>query len=294
MGSRESGVGNRELENFSLSSLSPRIWLIGGTSESARIAQAIAAEKIPWTITVTTPTAQSLYPQSPDLRVQVGQLDDLQLETFLTQESIVAVVDASHPYAVVISQIAIAVAADKQIPYLRYERPNLERTEDGIKSEGQITNSKFRILLESFETLLKGDYLLGQRVLLTIGYKTLPLFQSWQDRATLFARLLPTVHSIEVATAAGFTPDRLIALRPPINAELEKALWCQWQISLVITKASGQAGGEEIKQSVANELNIPLIVIARPNIAYPRQTSNLSEILSFCRQSIASESCLTP
>ncbi|MGK7876862.1 MAG: cobalt-precorrin-6A reductase [Xenococcaceae cyanobacterium] len=274
-----------------------RIWLIGGTSESARIAEAIAAEGLPCTITVATMAAQALYPQSPELRLRVGRIDCAQMGMFCSQEQIAAVVDASHPYAVAISQGAIAAATSRQIPYLRYERPSICRDSGGRggfsqKDELSALSSfishpssfKSVIELDSFDTLLKGDYLLGERVLLTIGYKALPLFQPWQNRCTLFARLLPAVSSLEVAINAGFTPDRLIALRPPISGELEKALWRQWQISLVVTKASGKAGGEEVKQSVAAELGIPLIVIARPRVAYPQQTSHLTEVLAFCRQ----------
>jgi precorrin-6A/cobalt-precorrin-6A reductase len=247
-----------------------RIWLIGGTSDSAKIALAIAAEQFPCTVTVTTPSAQALYPQSSELKIWVGTLKSPQLWTFCTQEKIVAIVDASHPYAVTVSQNAIAIATQKQIPYLRYERAAI--------------NALGAVELDSFETLLKEDYLLGQRVLLTVGYKALPLFQSWQNRATLFARILPAVNSLAVAISAGFSSDRIMALRPPVSAALEKALWQQWQISLVVTKASGEAGGEDIKRSVAAELDISLIVIARPKVVYPRQTNDISEVLTFCRQ----------
>jgi precorrin-6A/cobalt-precorrin-6A reductase len=81
----------------------------------------------------------------------------------------------------------------------------------------------------------------GQRVLLTIGYTPLHRFQSWHDRATLFARILPSAIALEAAFKAGFTPHNIICLRPPISADLEKALWRQWQISLVVTKASGNS-----------------------------------------------------
>ena len=91
---------------------SRRIWLIGGTSESAEIAGAIAAVGFPCTITVTTTTAQFLYPQTPNLRVQVGRLESSQMPQFCAQEQIVAIVDASHPHAVDISQGAIALAQE--------------------------------------------------------------------------------------------------------------------------------------------------------------------------------------
>ncbi|NET53763.1 MAG: precorrin-6A/cobalt-precorrin-6A reductase, partial [Merismopedia sp. SIO2A8] len=48
----------------------------------------------------------------------------------------------------------------------------------------------------------------------TVGYKALPLFSHWQQRSSLFARILPSLKSLEVATAAGFSSNQLIALRP--------------------------------------------------------------------------------
>ncbi|MEO1693470.1 MAG: precorrin-6A/cobalt-precorrin-6A reductase, partial [Cyanobacteria bacterium J06631_6] len=104
-----------------------------------------------------------------------------------------------------------------------------------------------------------------------------------QERATLFARVLPKIASLEMATAAGFTSDRLIAVRPPISLAMETALWQQWRISLVVTKASGKAGGEDLKRQVAANLGIPLIVITRPQITYPQQTSDIKEVATFCQ-----------
>ena len=249
-----------------------RIWLIGGTQESAQLARALAIASIPCITSVTTESARALYPPAPTLHVWVGKLTPDSLEEFLRQQQIVAILDASHPYAVVVSQNAIAAAQKLQIPYLRYERPVLERGTSQLKL-GR---------LDSFETLLSGNYLQAQRVLLTIGYKPLQMFRPWQERATLFARILPSTTAIEAANQAGFTPDRLICLRPPIGAELEKALWQQWQISLVVTKASGTAGGEDIKRTVAAQLGIPLIIIDRPTVEYPLKTSDLSVALEFC------------
>ncbi|MEC4892111.1 MAG: cobalt-precorrin-6A reductase [Oscillatoria sp. PMC 1051.18] len=255
-----------------MTSQKKQIWLIGGTSESAEIAIALARQQLFCTITVATPTAQSLYPQSPFLRVLVGGLTGDRLNGFLQSQLIRAIVDATHPFASQISTRAIAAAARYNLPYLRYERPTLDCLPQ---------NSDF-VKVNNFETLLAEDYLLGERVLLTVGYKNLPLFKPWQEKASLFARILPSVNSLEVALAAGFSSDRLIALRPPISAELEQALWQQWNISVVVTKASGKAGGEETKRIIAAKLGIKLIVIERPKIIYPQQTSDIQEVIAFC------------
>ena len=257
-----------------LAESSGRIWLIGGTQESVQLAAALADATLPCTISVTTESARALYPTAPTLRVWVGRLNHTELEEFLQQQQIVAVLDASHPYAVEISTSAIAATQKRQIPYLRYERPVVDT---------QLARSPL-IQLDSFDTLLAGDYLHSSRVLLTVGYRPLQLFRPWHDRSTLFARILPSAIALEAAYCAGFTPDRLICLRPPISADLERALWRQWEISLVVTKASGTAGGEDIKRTVAAELGIPLVVINRPAVAYPQQTSDLSVALEFCHQ----------
>lgn len=268
---------NSQFSAFNLypSALKERIWLIGGTQESSKIASAIA--HIPCTISVTTESARKLYPSAPNLNVCVGRFTLTQIEEFLLREQIVAILDASHPYAVEISQNAIAASQKLKIPYLRYERPVLEQ------GEGE--------RLDNFETLLSGNYLHRQRVLLTVGYRPLHLFQPWQERATLFARILPSASALEAAIASGFTPDRLICLRPPVSADLESSLIKQWDISLLVTKASGTPGGEHIKRSVAAQLNIPLIVIARPAVEYPQQTSDLSVALDFCRSAIHPQHC---
>lgn len=252
------------------------LWLIGGTTESIALASAIASLGLPCTVTVTTKEAEALYPQATKLRVVVGRLHAKLLEQFFQQQQITAVLDASHPYAVEISQMAIRAAVKQQIPYLRFER---------LAAKTQ-TNNLQVISLDSFDTLLGGNYLYQQRVLLTIGYKALPLFRSWQDKSTLFSRILPAVASLEAAIAAGFSSERLIALRPPVPAKLEKAIWRHWDISLVVTKASGVAGGEEVKREVAAELGIPLVVIARPVVEYPQQTTDLAEALTFCRSHV--------
>ncbi|NJO43414.1 MAG: precorrin-6A reductase, partial [Cyanobacteria bacterium RU_5_0] len=140
--------------------------------------------------------------------------------------------------------------------------------------------------LDSFDALLNRDILKGQRVLLTIGYRPLESFRSWQEQSTLFARILPSVTALQAALTAGFTNDRLIALRPPISVELERALWQQWQISLVVTKASGTPGGEDIKRQVAVELGVKLIVIDRPSVAYPQQTSDIQIAIEFCKSHV--------
>jgi precorrin-6A/cobalt-precorrin-6A reductase len=255
----------------------PQIWLIGGTQESAELARSLAAHQIPGLISMTTEAARSLYPDSSYLRIWVGRLQADAVPAFVQAHHIVAILDASHPFAVEISRLAIAVAAQLNVPYLRFER-------SGVEAGGRRQAAGKNFVFPTFQDLFATNVIVGQRVLLTVGYRPLPLFQPWQTRATLFARLLPSTTALQTAIAAGFTPDRLIALRPPISMALEQALWQQWQISMVVTKASGVAGGEDVKRQVAMTLGVALVTIARPEMAYPQQTDDVAIAIAFCQQ----------
>ena len=249
------------------------LWIIGGTGEAVELATALAAAQVPCLVTVTTAAARRSYSESAWLRVLVGGLDVATLGEFIQAQGIGAVLDVSHPFAVEISQGAIAATRALNLPYWRYERPYLEPA----ALPGPVR------CVAGLEAVLTPEMLAGERVLLTLGYRWLHHFAPWQSKATLFARILPSPVALEAALSAKFTPDRLIALRPPIGAALEKALWQQWQITRVITKASGAPGGETTKRAIAEQLGISLIVLDRPHLLYPAVYHSQAEALAACQ-----------
>lgn len=244
-----------------------RLWLIGGTRDSAELSQALMSANIPCTVTVTTPSAQKLYPDSPLLQLWVGRLTLATVAAFLQQNSIGAVLDASHPFAAKISELAISTAERYQLPYLRYERPVVA------------LNHPWLVTVPSLEVLLAQPPLPEERILLLLGSRWLQRFQPWQQQTTLFTRILPTPTALAAALAAGFGCDRICALRPPVSTAVETALWQQWRITRVITKASGLAGGEDTKAEVSRHLQIPLHIVQRPKVTYTHLTNHLSEAI---------------
>jgi len=287
---------------------SHKVWLIGGTSESADLAQALWSENIPFVVTVTTAAAKSLY--SPTSQVRVGALTPEAMATFVIEHDICCILDASHPFATEISRQAIALsnpepsqpdppqskATTKSIPYLRYERvrvgesattPHHASRLSALHHEATLPATQRVTTVASIESLVASDLLHHQRVLLTLGYRHLARFAPLRAKATtLFARVLPSPEAIAGAIAAGFSAQEIMALRPPVSLALEKALWQQWKISCVVAKASGQPSGEAVKRQVAEQLGIPLILIARPPMAYPKQTHLTKEAIAFCTQTL--------
>ncbi|MEM8544881.1 MAG: cobalt-precorrin-6A reductase [Cyanobacteria bacterium P01_H01_bin.119] len=252
------------------------IWLIGGTQESGQVAAGLAEAQIPHLVTVVTAAAAGLYPDSPWRQVRVGAIAPKAMAAVLMAENIAAVIDASHPFAVEVSRSAISLCKSHHLPYLRLERPAIG---DSIPASPWIQT------VNAYDDLLNPAVLAPQaRSLLTVGAKNLHRFQPWHRRTTLFARILPRADSLQRAIAAGFTPDRIIAIRPPVSADLERSLWQQWHITQVITKASGAPGGEAIKRSLAQQLKVRLWILQRPPLAYPEQTETPAGAIAFCRR----------
>ncbi len=274
--------------------MTPKVWLIGGTQESVLLANALAGRMIPFVVTVTTASACAMYASALEhcsqAQVHVGPIASDGMASWLSSQAIVGVVDASHPFATAVSAGAIAATIQAQLPYLRFERAAVQpcALDEAARPERHTSNIT---LVPNLAALLKPEHLVGQRVLLVLGYRMLPNFQPWQDQSTLFARILPSQTALDAALAAGFTSDRLIALRPPISPELERSLWQQWGITKVIAKCSGKAGGENIKRAIAAELGVQLCLIQRPAVDYPAQTSEVAEAIAFAQQAFAQSNC---
>ena len=256
----------------------PQLWLVGGTTESFELSKLVVQQSLSCVVSVTTDVTRYRYPCSPLLQICIQRFNSETLNQFLVTQNIRAILDASHPHAVEISRLAIQAANNWQIPYLRWERPLVTELTPQVQK------------MENLQAVLAPEHLCEQRVLLTIGAKALHHFYPWQARSTLFARILPSEMALQAAASAGFMPKRLIALRPPISVELEIALWQQWNIERVVTKASGQPGGETVKRQAAEALGIPLLVIQRPQIVYPQQTRDLDVAIAFCQQALQQQS----
>ncbi|UAJ72504.1 precorrin-6A reductase [Synechocystis sp. PCC 7339] len=251
----------------------PSVWLIGGTVDSRTIAEELITQSIGCLVTVTTPEARHLYPIHPSLRVHVGALSPEEIPAFLERHGITVIVDASHPFATQITATVTAIAKERHIPYIRFERPPLALGENTLEVPD----------VDSLTTGSYQTYLVGKRVLLTVGARWLGHFSTLHSQALLFARTLPYPQALAQAIAAGFTSDRIIALRPPVAESLEIALWQQWQIQVVVTKASGAQGGEDVKKRVAQALGVTLIRIARPENKVGQTVNDLAPIYQFCQ-----------
>lgn len=230
-----------------------RILLLSGTSEGPPLARALLAAGFAVRATVTRNEARtSLFgPLLRAIQVEARGFTAESLTAFLAAGEADLVLDATHPFAVRITRLAHAACRRAGVPYLRYERPDWEPPPGARLVDSAAAAA---VLLPT----------LGDRALLTIGVKQLEPFAGLHDRMHLVARILPSVVSIQQALAVGFTPDRLLCLRPPFSRAFNRAILEEYRIEVLLTKASGREGGGEAKVLAAGDLGVAVVVIRRP------------------------------
>jgi precorrin-6x reductase len=89
----------------------------------------------------------------------------------------------------------------------------------------------------------------------------------------------PEPEFIQRAIDCGLPRSRICAMQGPFSQAFNSALWQDWQIDCVVTKDSGDAGGYRAKADAARALGIPLLVVRRPQLAYPLLASDFDAVL---------------
>ena len=123
----------------------------------------------------------------------------------------------------------------------------------------------------------------GRRIFLATGTKDLATFVKHPraHECEWFVRVAPDPDSLERALSLGVPRAHLCAMQGPFSKECNESLWRSWKIDCVVTKDSGDAGGFTAKADAASALEIPLIVVERPQMQYPRVAHDFATIASF-------------
>lgn len=229
-----------------------KILLFGGTSEGRRLAEWLEASGVPADVCVATEYGERLLPESRFIHVLRGRMDEEQMAACMREGDYREVVDATHPYAAIVSQNVKKACEQTGLPYLR-----LLRAESGM-DEDVISVSSVE---EAAEYLRKTE----GNVLLTTGSKELKKYSVVEDyQNRLFARVLPSVESIEACSRLGLTGSHCIAMQGPFSREMNTAMLRSIQAAYLVTKESGKPGGFAEKLQAAREAGAKVICVCRP------------------------------
>lgn len=230
-----------------------QVLVIGGTSDAREICQRLDGARVAYTLSVATLAGQQL---AGDIKgeLRCGRLEREEMVRWLRDNQTRWVIDASHPYAEVVSRNIFAACREAQVLLSRYQRP---------EQQPELAHPQLYYVASPEEACARAAAL-GERILLTTGSKDLARFCAGLSGKTLLARVLPVAEVIAHCTALGFNASEIIALCGPFSAEFNTACYRQYRVDVVITKASGAPGGYLEKVLPALDMGIPCIVITRP------------------------------
>lgn len=240
------------------------ILLAGGTKDSRVIAEKLLEKNYKVLVTTATEYGGQLI-SNLDVEIKVGKLDLDELEDLIKRKKITMIVDATHPYAIVISKNLINLSKILGVKYYRYERAMLEYE----KKNSFYELDKLITFLEN----VKGN------ILLTLGSNNIKKFEGLKNKNSIFVRILPTEYAIKKCEMAGFRPSQIIGLQGPFSEEFNIAIYKNYNIKYIVTKESGSTGGEIEKVEGAKKLGIEVVVLKRPKIEYPNLFENIDSLV---------------
>lgn len=233
---------------------SRRVWLLAGTGEGPRLAEALLRRGWQLQVSVVSPEAARAYPPHPDLALTVGALDGVaavvgQLERAeAIGDPYAFVVDATHPFAGRISRQLQEACAGRGQRLLRLQRPMLPTAGGHVLAD---------------MTELGRWNLAGEHLLMAVGARCLREVVHHARGAVLHARVLPRPEALRQALAAGLAPQRIACLHPGGPGEIERALCRLWGIGTVLCRQSGGVT-EGLWHRISEVLNLRLLLLARP------------------------------
>lgn len=224
-----------------------RLLIFGGTTEGRVLAERAAALGVEVSVSVATPLGAEELAGLPGVRVLTGRLDQSAMESLLAGFD--CCVDATHPYAKIVTAAVRAACENTNTPLRRLLRP-ASPAENVVRVSSCAGAAAF--LAEQ-----------SGNILLATGSKELAAFSRLPPER-LYARVLPTHESIAACEALGLPHRNILALQGPFTQKLNEAMLEQYRIMWLVTKDGGGPGGFGEKLAAAQTTGARLVLVERP------------------------------
>lgn len=230
--------------------------IFGGTTEGRRLAEFCGEYKIQTVVCVVSEYGEMLVPESPSVQVIRKALDQDEMEALFEEEKPALVLDATHPYARVVTENVTQVCQKmgiKRYRVLRKPELELEKNVDSVVNVESVD--------EAVEWLKNHEGM----ALITTGSKELVKYTAIPDyKDRIFARILPDSQALLNSETLGFPRNHMIAMQGPFSLEMNIATMHMTGAKYLVTKESGHAGGFLDKIHAAEAVGATALVIGRP------------------------------
>ena len=220
------------------------ILVLGGTAEARELARLLDAAGTRFMSSLAGRVAR---PRLPVGAVHIGGFGGVSgLRSFLLENRVTAVVDATHPFAQGMTANAVAACTADGIPLLRLERPGWT---DAPGADGWEW-------VDDHDAAAATAARLGRHPFLTIGRQSLDHFVGpLGDRPTL-------VRAVDAPAIELPESWAVVLSRGPYLIDEERALFDEHDIDVVVTKDSGGTYTWS-KMAVAAERGAAVVIVRR-------------------------------
>jgi precorrin-6A/cobalt-precorrin-6A reductase len=247
----------------------PRVLILGGTAEARLLAARLASRRdLEVTLSLAGRTAS---PARQPVPVRSGGFGGAAgLARYLVSERIDALIDATHPYASVISANAIAAARQSNVPCVAMRRPPWA----AVAGDRWIEVSDARAAV----------YALGQsprRVFVALGRQELAPFTDGPQHHYLVRSVDPVEPPLPLPHVTYVTG------RGPFGEADDRALMIAHRIDIVVAKNSG-GGATYGKIAAARALGVEVIMLRRPPAPEATAVTTIDDALAWLAHALTS------
>ena len=233
------------------------VWILSGTADGPILADKLIKLNFVVFASVVTYRGGTSYQENPKLHIITGKINGIdQFIKFINKNKIDYIIDATHPFALRISENLIKACQKINKPFFRFER-NLRN----------LNNKNFNYVEDPIS--ISGVNWKNKKLLLAIGSRFLDTTASFylDKGADVFARILPTSESISLAFRSRLKKSHIAILEPSKNKfnNLERNLCHFWKIDYVLCRDSG-GYSQNIWEQMHSEGLIKLFLIQRPEV----------------------------
>ena len=230
------------------------IFVFSGTSEGRRISKQLADAGADVHVRVATEYGAEVMGYDENIDVKVGSCGGAEgIANVIRENGYDIVIDATHPYALNITEHIKQACEVTGAFYIRLKRSDSDTDSDRIVKVSTVQEAV--------------DYLKDKEgnILASTGSKDIALYTQIPDyKERVTARVLSTMESVQKCAEYGFSGKNLICAQGPFSEETNYATLKQIDAKYIVTKDSGTAGGYEDKVRAAMRAGATVVLIERP------------------------------